>query len=152
MVKSFIVKPDLTGWKQMSGYVQGIHKSGKSVTITVDEGEKKRRSLTANGLQQVWYKQIADKFGNDITFVSSDCKIRFGVSILAAAQDIRGEMIRNTLDKIGYQWMTYEEKLKAVKDLPVTRIMNKSEHKDFLDKIQIFYAKHGLELDSNVEI
>ena len=145
-VKIFIIKPNMDGWIGFNNHVKNIHSTGKVVTVEVMEGEKKKRSLSANALQAVWMDNVCEHFGNTEEEIRCDLKIRFGIPIILGAGDYRSEMLLDFLEKHFYKNLSFEAKCELIKDLPVTRIMEKKEHKRFMDSVQMFFAEHGLQL------
>jgi len=97
----------------------------------------KPRSLDQNGLSHVWYEQISRELGEETPEgVKCECKLRFGVPILRAEDEVFREMydsaIKNTL--------TYEQKLKVMRFLPVTSLMDTDQLSRYLKDMQRGYA------------
>lgn len=147
MASTFIIKPSMMGWNQFNNHVNNLLHAGKSVTVDVVEGERKKRSLSANALQAVWTEEIAEHLS--LTEIECRCYLKreFGLPIIKAAEDYRSEMVIGFLDKHHYDYLTVEEQDHLIKDVPITRIMTRQEHKKFRDRLQMFFAEQGLILE-----
>lgn len=142
-----VIKPDMTGWNLFNNKINNFLHAGKTVTVEIYEGERKKRSLSVNALQAVWTNEIAEHLS--MTEVECRCYLKreFGLPIIKAAGDYRSEMIINFLEKHHYDYLPVEEQDRLIKDLPVTRIMTKKEHKQFRDRLQMFFSEQGLILE-----
>lgn len=145
--RTFIVEPSMQGWNGFNNYVNSLLQSNKPVTLEVFEGKRKKRSLSANALQAVWTEEIAEHLS--LTEIECRCYLKreFGLPIIKAAGDYRTEMVLGFLDKHHYDYLTVEEQDHLIKDVPITRIMKRHEHKKFMDRLQIFFAEQGLRLE-----
>lgn len=114
-------------------------------TVTIEEGEPKKRSLDANALQHVWYKEISEHTGMSIPDISAYCKLELGLPIIR--YDSRSEnekdtadYINWTLEKIGFDDRLYDQKIKIIKKMPVTRILSTRQHYEYRKQMQAEYA------------
>lgn len=110
-------------------------KPGMEVCVSISSKDK--RSLTANALSHVWYSDIAKAWGESELYARCYCKLHFGVAILRAELPT----FRELYDKAIKNALSYEEKLKAMKILPVTRLMNKEQMCRYLNVMQVELAR-----------
>lgn len=101
------------------------------------------RSLDQNALSHAWYNEIAIQTANTPENVKCECKLRFGVPILRAEDPDFREMY----DAAIRQRLTYEQKLVAMRYLPVTSNMTKPQLSRYLEHIQMSYAEQGVIVD-----
>lgn len=99
--------------------------------------DSKPRSLDQNALAHAWYHEISRTLGEDTPEgVKCECKLRFGVPILRAEDpDFIG-----FYDRAIKHNLTYEEKLKAMRYLPVTSLMDTQQLSQYLLDIQQSYV------------
>lgn len=133
---------------------QSIVKEYPVCTVTIEEGEPKKRSLDANALQHVWYQEIADYTGHSKTEIEGYCKVEFGLPILrhnveSESEKIPAFMIKQTFEhpKIKYDIQDYERKIEIALKTPCTSMMSKRQHKNYMDELQKHYAP-GLILEA----
>jgi hypothetical protein len=103
----------------------------KKYEIDIKE-HKSGRSLPSNAISHIWYRIISKARGTTPEQVKCECKLRFGVPILRA----ESETFRNFYDKAIKHSFTYEEKLQAMRFLPVTSIMSKEQMHSYLNDMQ----------------
>lgn len=114
-------------------------------TVTIEEGEPKKRSLDANAVQHAWYKQISETTGMSIPDIEAYCKLELGLPIIrfdVKTQDEidTAEYTNFTFDKIKFDDRPYDQKVKIIKKMPVTRLMSTRQHNQFRDQMQQDYA------------
>lgn len=104
--------------------------------------EPPRRSIPQNRLQHKWWAEIARQRG-DMTpaEVKAEAKAWFGVPILRGEND----EFRERYDEV-IKPLPRELKLKAMHLLPVTSLMNKDQHRRFLDEVYRHYTWQGFRL------
>lgn len=98
------------------------------------------RSLDQNALSHAWYNEIAIQIADTPENVKCECKLRFGVPILRAEDPDFREMYDNSI----LRNLTYEQKLKAMRFIPVTSNMTKAQLSRYLEHIQQSYAQQGV--------
>ncbi|MET0332573.1 MAG: hypothetical protein ABW154_14205 [Dyella sp.] len=109
--------------------------------VTVKTG--KDRTLDQNAISHAWYEQIARELREDTAEgVKAECKLRFGVPILRAGDDDFREMY----DAAIKTHLTYEQKLRAMRFLPVTSLMTTAQLSRYLEDVQREYASRGVQL------
>jgi len=106
---------------------------------------KKKRSLSANAQQFVWYKQISEHTSTDIKTVAAECKIDFGVSVILADLEI-GRTVGYALEKAGFFSMTREQQIKFIGVIQITSLMNTKQHNQYRENILYYWNQHGLSI------
>jgi hypothetical protein len=112
------------------------------ITIQVYKGDKKHRSLEANALSQVWYREIAQQSeGYTTNEVRRECKLLCGVPILRAED----QEFRDLYDQVvgGHD---YETQLKMMDILPVTSSMTSEQMSEYLEDVRYTYTQEGFVL------
>ncbi|AUR84260.1 hypothetical protein NVP1052A_31 [Vibrio phage 1.052.A._10N.286.46.C3] len=125
-------------------YSLDLMEKGVAVEITVGKREKKR-SLSANAQQHVWYKAISESTGDDIKDVERRCKKDFGLPILLADPDM-GKKIDWMLNKIGYYQMTPQRQMSVMGFFAVTSLFSSSQHKAYRDAMEITWNARGVHI------
>jgi hypothetical protein len=128
--------------------VQYLRARPRPYTVDVVKGAK--RSAEQNRLAMLWIKEAAEQLG-DRTFeeLRGECKLRFGVPILRAAN----EGFREKYDRL-IRPLTYQEKLELMVepfDFPVTRLMKTSELTAYLDALSKHFLEQGIVLTNPEE-
>jgi hypothetical protein len=104
----------------------------------------KKRSLDQNAISHTWYEQIARELREDTPEdVKCECKLRYGVPILRA-EDAEFCEIYDAAIK---HHLSYDQKLTAMRFLPVTSLMNKRQLSRYLEDMQAAYAERGVRLE-----
>ncbi len=111
------------------------------LTVTIVSG--KPRTQSQNRLQRLWLNEISAQLGDRTPEeVRGECKLTMGVPILRA----ENEEFRVAYDRV-IRPLPYEAKLACMMeplDLPVTRIMTKSQKVRYLDHMHRHFAGMGL--------
>ena len=125
--------------------ILNILKVGKKYRITVSEFKK--RSLSANSQQHVFYQQISD-FRGDMTplQVKNMCKDMFGLPILLQSDEHRAKT-EFLLHKLEYGRYSYESKMKLIQCLRITSEFNTSESKRYMDDMIIYFNDNGIAIN-----
>ena len=109
------------------------------MTIQVFKGDKKHRSLEANALSQVWYREISTQAGDRTTQeVRRECKLNHGVPILRTDSKEFGQMIEQMLGN-----HDYETQLKMMDYISVTSLMTVPQMSEYLDAVFFTYTSAG---------
>lgn len=125
------------------GELRAAYKEHSYVKMTLVEG--KHRSLSANALSHVFYDKISREIGEQTPEeVRCECKLRYGVPILRAGDPD----FRAMYDRAIKTHLSYEEKLQAMRLLPVTSLMTREQMKRYISTLQSEYAKRGVELEA----
>ena len=116
--------------------------SGRKLPITVTSNDGRDRTLDQNRLMFLWAseasQQLGDRTVDDIRF---DWKLRHGVPILR--ED--GEAFRAFYDK-ALKPLPYEQKVAAMRFVPVTSEMNVRQMIRYLDAVSRECAEQGIVL------
>ena len=128
------------GWQTLSSVRDNALLAGKPFVVQVVQA---KRTLDQNAISHAIYTQIASQLEDQtVQEVRAECKLRFGIPILRTGNpDFKAmydKAIRATLD--------YEEKLKAMEFLPVTRLMDKAQFSEYLDTVIREYSKQGVSI------
>lgn len=100
----------------------------------------RKRSLDQNALAAVWYEQMAREDRQyDALGHKCYCKLHHGVPILRA-EDAEYRAFYDGAIK----GLTYEQKLAAMKFLPVTSLMTTDQLSKYLEAVQADYSARGV--------
>ena len=114
----------------------------KYVKVTTRTG--KNRTLPQNDVSHVWYEQLARELREDDELgFKCFCKLHFGVPILRAEDS----EFRELYDRAIKDTLSYEQKLSAMKVLPVTSRMTKEQLSKYLEAMQAHFLKRGVILE-----
>ncbi|MAF04390.1 hypothetical protein [Herbaspirillum sp.] len=103
----------------------------------------KDRSLGQNATIHCWYEQLARELREeDALGWKCFCKLHFGVPILRAED----EEYREVYD-CSIKGMTYERKLIAMKQWPVTSLMTTTQLSKFAEAMQAHFRPLGVNLE-----
>lgn len=116
------------------GELRAAYAKHRRCKVSIHAG---KRSLDHNAVSHIWYAQIATELREDTPEgVHCECKLRFGVPILRAEDDD----FRAFYDLAIKNALTYEQKLEAMRFVPVTRLMTPAQMKRYTDDMQAAYA------------
>jgi len=107
--------------------------------------KKKKRSLSANAQQHVWYKQISEFTATDIKTCEAECKVDFGLPIILSDPEV-GVVIGHALQGAKFFTMTREQQIKFVQIIQVTSLMNTKQHNQYRENIIYFWNQSGLNI------
>lgn len=120
------------------GDVRELFRANKYVKLTAKVG--KARSLDQNALSHIWYEQLSRELReDDVLGWKSYCKLHHGVPIMRAED----EEFRQFYDG-AIKGLTYEQKLQAMKFMPVTSLMTKLQLSKYLEAMQDDFKKRGV--------
>lgn len=123
------------------GELRELWNRHKFVKVTAKTG--KARSLDQNAISHAWYEQIARELREDDALGwKCYCKLHHGVPILRTEDEEFREAYDATI-----KGMTYEQKLKAMRLLPVTSLMTKEQLSKYLESMQEDFARCGVRLE-----
>jgi len=104
--------------------------------LKVSVSTSKPRSLDQNDLSHAWYAQIARELREDDALGwKAYCKLHHGVPILRAEDEEFRVFYDGSLKKL-----SYEQKLQAMKYLPVSSLMTKPQLSKYLEAMQADFA------------
>lgn len=145
MIKDFTLK--LTTYDLADKKVKELLAANPSQDYVLNVVEKnERRTLAANRAYQAWIPAISDMLGLTIPEATCHIKLNFGLPILLA-DDFMGKLIGEGLQANGYFQLGYEEQMKLMLKLPVTRLFDTPMHKRLRDDLQNHFGAMGLDLD-----
>lgn len=108
--------------------------------IRLSKKKGMNRSIPQNSIAHAWYNDIATQTADTPENVKCECKLRFGVPILRAEDPDFREMYDTSI----LRNLSYEQKLKAMRYIPVTSNMTKPQLSRYLEHIQQSYAQQGV--------
>jgi hypothetical protein len=124
------------------GDMRDLFKQHKFVKVSAKIG--KARSLDQNAISHCWYEQLARELKEDDALGwKSYCKLHHGVPILRAED----EQFREFYDRTLRVTLTYDQKLDAMKFLPVTSLMTKPQLSKYLEAVRDDFLKRGVMLE-----
>lgn len=104
----------------------------------------KDRTLDFNAQSHVWYEQLARELREDDALGwKAFCKLNFAVPIMRA-EDAE---FREFYDSSIKQSLSYEQKLAAMKYLPVSSLMTNPQFKKYCDEMQRHFLGRGVRLE-----
>jgi len=116
----------------------GIH---RYVKVSYTTG--KARSLDQNALSHSWYLQLSRELREDDALGHKCyCKLHHGVPILRAEDEEFRVFYDNAI-----KGLTYEQKVAAMKFLPVTSIMTKPQLSKYLEAMREDFYTRGVNLE-----
>ena len=123
------------------GDLRSLFEKHKFLKVSVRAG--KDRSLDQNALSFAWYEQLARELKEeDALGWRAYCKLHHGVPILRAEDDEFRQFYDASLKKLDY-----EQKLAAMKFVPVTSLMTKAQLSAYLEAVQDDFRKRGVMLE-----
>lgn len=124
------------------GDVRSEYDQHKFIRATLKTG--KDRSLDQNALSHAWYEQLARELREyDALGYKCYCKLHHGVPILRAED----EDFRAFYDTAMRKTLTYEQKISAMKFVPVTSEMTKLQLSKYLEAVQADFARSQVNLE-----
>ena len=107
----------------------------------------KKRSLSANAQQHVFYKQIADYQGDQLALeVKNFCKLTFALPIMLSSEK-NEPMVSFLIEKVGFYTYRYEEQLRLMRIIVHTADFSEAESKRYMDAIISFYNEQGITIN-----
>lgn len=123
------------------GELRESFRSHKFLRVNVKTG--KARSLDQNAISHAWYQQMAreDRQDDELGH-KAYCKLHHGVPILRS-DDAEFRAFYDSALK----GLSYEQKIGAMKYLPVTSLMTKPQLSKYLEAVQADYRVRGVYLE-----
>ena len=123
------------------GELRDLFHSHKYLKLNVKAGTD--RSLDQNAISHCWYEQLARELKEDDAIGwKSYCKLHHGIPILRAEDEEFRAFYDGSLKRL-----TYEQKLQAMKYLPVTSLMTKPQLSKYLVAVQDDFIGKGVKLE-----
>lgn len=124
------------------GEVRDEWNAHKFLRISLKTG--KDRTVDFNALSHVWYEQLSRELRDDDALGwKCYCKLNFAVPIMRT-EDAE---FRAFYDASIKQSLSYEQKLAAMKYLPVSSLMTNPQFKKYCEAMQAHFIKHGVQLE-----
>ena len=143
-VKNFSLS--LTTKREFDLKINALLSDNPSQALYVNVSEKpKKRSLSANAQQHVFYKQISEFSATDIKTCECECKIDFGLPIILSDPEV-GRVIGYALENARFFSMTRERQVKFIQVIQITSLMNTKQHNQYRENIIYFWNTAGLNL------
>lgn len=99
------------------------------------------RTLNQNGLAHKWFSEIGNQTGESADEVKDRAKLDIGCIILCRDDPDYLEFMRASMKDLGR-----EERLKRMKFIPCTSLMNTKQKTEFLDTFERQHRAQGLQL------
>ncbi|WP_136420313.1 hypothetical protein [Herbaspirillum sp. ST 5-3] len=139
---SAIVINSTDSLQRVFGELREMFGKHKFLRLNVKTG--KDRSLDQNAISHVWYEQLSRELPEeDALGWKCFCKLYFGVPLMRAED----EEFREFYDAAIKKSLTHEQKLAAMKYLPVTSHMTTAQLSKYLEAMQQHFIKHGVMLE-----
>lgn len=123
------------------GDIRELFRANKYLKLTAKVG--KARSLDQNAISHAWYEQLARELREDDALGwKCFCKLHYGIPILRAED----EEFRQFYDG-AIKGLTYEQKIAAMKFMPVTSLMTKPQLSAYLEAMRDGFLKHSVRLE-----
>jgi len=143
-MKNFVLSP--TTRRQFNEEVDELLSMNPKQQLYVNiTTKKKKRSLSANAQQHVWYTQISEFTATDIKTVEAECKIDFGLPIVLSDPEV-GVVIDHALRTAKFYSMTREQQIKFIQVIQITSLMNTKQHNQYRENILYFWNSAGLNI------
>lgn len=124
------------------GILRELYQRHRYLKLNIKIG--KARSLDQNAISHCWYEQLARELREyDELGWKCHCKLNYGVPILRAED----EQFREFYDSTIKDTLTYEQKIQAMKYLPVTSLMTKPQLSKYLETMQEAFVRQGVVLE-----
>ena len=122
------------------GDVREAYHSHRYLKLTMRTG--KDRSGRQNDISHAWYEQVARELREDDALgVKCYAKLHHGIPILRAEDAEFRALYDDTI-----KGMSYEQKLKVMRLLPVTSLMTKPQLSAYLAAVQEDFSRRGVVL------
>lgn len=129
------------GLQQFLGDVRELYRKNRFLKVSIRVG--KDRSLDQNAISHAWYEQLARELPEDDAIGwKSYCKLHHGVPVLRSEDEQFREFYDSSVKKLAY-----EDKLKAMRFVPVTSLMTKTQLSKYLEAVQDDFRKRGVSLE-----
>jgi len=111
--------------------------------LTVSEW-KKKRGLSMNAQQHLFYAQIAKYYGDRSALdVKNECKDKFGLPILHNSTH-SSEHIEFLTSNLNYYARGQESKMKLIQCMSVTSLFNTTESKEYCENMIYYFNDLGI--------
>lgn len=106
----------------------------------------KKRSLSANAQQHLWYGQISKQQGDKSPLdVKNFCKDAFGLPLVLNSEK-HADKMEFLLDKLDYYKHSYESRMKLIQCLEVTSLLTMAESKIYMEQMIFYFNDIGVNI------
>ena len=106
----------------------------------------KKRSLSANAQQHLWYGQISKQQGDKSPLdVKNFCKDAFGLPLVLNSEN-HADKMEFLLDKLDYYKHSYESRMKLIQCLEVTSLLTTAESKIYMEQMCFYFNDIGVNI------
>ena len=106
----------------------------------------KKRSLSANAQQHLWYGQISKQQGDKSPLdVKNFCKDAFGLPLVLNSEK-HADKMEFLLDKLDYYKHSYESRMKLIQCLEVTSLLTTAESKIYMEQMCFYFNDIGVNI------
>jgi len=117
----------------------------KSYRLVITEW-KKKRGISANNQQHLWYGQISKHYGDRSALdVKNFCKAEIGLPLLLNSVE-HGDKMEFLLDKLDYYRHGHESKMKLIQCLEVTSLFSTAESKQYMEQMIYYWCDLGVNI------
>ena len=139
-MSTLVINSDMS-LQSVIGDLREMYRQHRYIKISAKTG--KARSLDQNAISHAWYEQISRELREDDSLGwKCYCKLHHGVPIIRAEDEEFREAYDATI-----KGMTYEQKLKVMRMLPVTSLMTKPQLSKYLEAMQGDFERRGVRLE-----
>lgn len=132
-----------TSYSDAISTLRDLYQKHKYLIASIRIG--KDRSLDQNATSFLWYSHISKQLGEDTPEgVRCECKLRYGIPILAGDDPEFAAMFQSTFGNL-----SYEKQLEAMRWLDVTSLFTVPQFSRYLDTMQKDYLTRGVILEAN---
>ena len=113
--------------------------------VSLNEDVKKR-SLSANAQQHMWYGQISKQQGDKSPLdVKNFCKDALGLPLVLNSEK-HADKMEFLLDKLDYYKHSYESRMKLIQCLEVTSLLTTAESKIYMEEMIFYFNDIGVSI------
>jgi len=128
---------------ELGALISGLAQKGEyPLTISYSTG---KRSLSANAVQHVFYKIIADYTGEDIKTTGHRMKRDIGLPILLASEC--GEKAAWLLEQLKFYNRSEQQQINMMELIPVTSLFSSKDHTTYRDNLINYWREQNLILE-----
>jgi hypothetical protein len=140
-MSTFVINSDESA-QRFIGMVRQEYQAHRYLSVSLRTG--KDRSQSQNALTHAWYEQIARELPDDDALGwKCYCKLHHGVPLLRAED----EEFRTVYDET-IKGLSYEQKLKVMRVLPVTSLMTTGQLTKYAEAVRDDFSVRGVLLQA----
>jgi len=104
----------------------------------------KKRTVSANNQQHLWYGQIAKNEGDKSPeYVKRYCKYTFGLPLVLNSEK-HGEFYETLLDRLSFYELNYEQQVDLMECIEVSSKLTTTESKMYMDQMIFYFNDLGI--------